>query len=124
MDLWLGGRYVLATSLYLIGELAHVLVYPRIRVRLRLQDAEIEAILAALLSEAEIVPGRRSLPGVTRDPKDDPLVACAVEGAAAYLVSGDDHLLTLNPYQGISVITPRRFVEIVASAEDGCSMDR
>jgi putative PIN family toxin of toxin-antitoxin system len=113
VDLWLGGGYILVTSLYLVEELTHVLAYPRIRARLRLKDDEIEVLLAALLSEAEIVPGRLSLPGVTRDPKDDPVVACAVESAAEYIVSGDDDLLTLHPYQGISIVTPRRFVQIV-----------
>jgi putative PIN family toxin of toxin-antitoxin system len=118
VDLWLGGRYVLVTSLYLVEELTHVLAYPRIRARLRLEDTEIEVLLAALLSEAEIVAGRLSLPGVTRDPKDDPIVACAVEGAAAYIVSGDDDLLALDPYQGISIVTPRRFIEIIARSEE------
>jgi putative PIN family toxin of toxin-antitoxin system len=118
VDLWLEGRCTLVTSLYLVEELAHVLSYPRIRARLRLQDAEIETLVAALLSEAEIVPGRLSLPGVTRDSKDDPVVACAVEGAAEYIVSGDDDLLTLNPYQAIPVVTPRRFVEIITRLDE------
>ena len=43
-------------------------------------------ILAALLSETEIVPGRLSFFGVTRDPKDDPVVACAVEPPTSGLV--------------------------------------
>jgi predicted nucleic acid-binding protein len=43
-------------------------------------------------------------------------VACAVEGDVAYIVSGDDDLLALDPYRGISIVTPRCFVEIVAGA--------
>jgi predicted nucleic acid-binding protein len=53
------------------------------------------------------------LPGVTRDPKDDPLVACAVEGAADYLVSGDRDLLDLGETENIRMVTPREFVEIL-----------
>ena len=117
IDAWLQGRYVLVTSLYLVEELTHVLSFPRIASRLRLESAELEAILAALLSMAEIVPGRLHLPGVTRDPKDDPLIACAKEGEAGYIVSGDQDLLALGNYQGIQVVSPRQFEELLLSFE-------
>ena len=113
VDAWLEGRFALVTSLYQAGELNHVLAYPRIASRLRLEETEREMILAALLSEAEVVPGRLQLPGVTRDPKDDAVVACAQEGGADYIVSGDRDLLVLQEYEGIRVVTPRQFVEIL-----------
>lgn len=112
LDAWLEGRYTLVLSLYLVDELAHVLTYPRIAERVRLMQEELEAILAALLSQAELTPGKLQLPGVTRDPKDDPVVACAVEGQADYIVSGDQDLLVLGEYEGVQVVTPRRFVEL------------
>lgn len=112
IDAWLEGRYTLVSSLYQAQELNHVLSYPRIAGRLRLEDAELELILAALLSEAELTPGRLQLPGATRDPKDDPLVACVVEGNAGYLVSGDRDLLDLGEYQGIQIVSPLQFVVI------------
>ena len=115
LDAWLEDCYVLVTSLYLIEELIHVLSYPRIVERIRLDDAELAAILEALLSKAEVVPGQLCLPGVTRDPKDDAVVACAKEGEADVIVSGDQDLLVLGEYEGVRVVTPRRFVEILAS---------
>ena len=115
LDAWLADCYVLVTSLYLIEELIHVLSYPRIVERIRLDDAELAAILEALLSKAEVVPGQLCLPGVTRDPKDDAVVACAKEGEADVIVSGDQDLLVLGEYEGIRVVTPRRFVEILVS---------
>lgn len=115
LDAWLADCYVLVTSLYLIEELIHVLSYPRIVERIRLDDAELAAILEALLSKAEVVPGQLRLPGVTRDPKDDAVVACAKEGEADVIVSGDQDLLVLGEYEGVRVVTPRRFVEILAS---------
>ena len=103
-------------SLYLVEELVHVLSYPRITERLRLDEEELAAILAALLSKAEVTSGQLSRPGVTRDPKDDSVVACAKEGEADYIVSGDRDLLVLGEYEGIQVITPRHFVEVLASS--------
>lgn len=114
LDAWLEGQYKLVLSLYLVDELAHVLSYPRIVEQVHLTPEELEAVLAALLSQAELAPGRLQLQGVTRDPKDDPVVACAVEGQADYIVSGDQDLLALGEYDGIQVVTPRRFVEMLA----------
>lgn len=113
LDAWLEGRYTLVLSLYLVDELAHVLTYPRIVELVRLTREELEAILAALLSQAELTPGELQLSGVTRDPKDDPVVACAVEGQADYIVSGDQDLLVMGEYEGVQVVTPRQFVELL-----------
>jgi uncharacterized protein len=113
VDAWLDGRYVLATCLYQVEEISHVLDYPRIASRLRLSDAEVDLILAALLSQAEVVGGDLRLPGVSRDPKDDPLVACAMEGNADYLVSGDADLLDLGKHENTRMVSPREFVEIL-----------
>jgi putative PIN family toxin of toxin-antitoxin system len=113
IDAWLEGRYTLVSSLYQAEELNHVLSYPRIARRLRLEETELDLVLAALLSEAEVTPGLLQLSGVTRDPKDDPLVACAVEGNADYLVSGDLDLLDLGEYEGIRIASPSRFARIL-----------
>jgi putative PIN family toxin of toxin-antitoxin system len=102
------------TSLYLVEELIHVLSYPRIARQVHLEEDELTAILAALLSQAEVTPGRFRLPGVTRDPKDDAIVACAVEGKADYIVSGDQDLLVLGEYETVRVVTPRQFIDILA----------
>jgi len=123
IDGWLDGRFTLVTSLHLAEELAHVLDYPRIADRIRLDRAEMDAILAALVSESEIVPGELDLPGVTRDPKDDAVVASALEGKAEYLVSGDEDLLVLEMYEGMLVVTPRQFLEILREEEASASED-
>jgi putative PIN family toxin of toxin-antitoxin system len=113
IDAWLDDRFTLVTSLYLLEELAHVLSYPRIADRILMSTSEVDVILAALLSEAEMVPGALELPGVTRDPKDDVVVACAVEGQADLIVSGDQDLLALGSHGGTKIVTPRRFLEIL-----------
>jgi predicted nucleic acid-binding protein len=41
-------------------------------------------------------------------------VACAEEGEAAHIVSGDRDLLSLSRRRGIEVLTPRQFLEIIA----------
>jgi hypothetical protein len=116
VDAWLDQSFVLITSIYQVEELGHVLAYPRIASRIRLEPTEVETILAGLLLQAEIEPGEIVLAGVTRDPKDDPILACALEGKADYLVSGDGDLQVLETYEGIQIVTPRQFVELLAAA--------
>jgi uncharacterized protein len=46
----------------------------------------------------------------SRDPKDDPVLACAVAAQAKCLVSRDDDLLDLGKPFGIKMITPGAFL--------------
>lgn len=47
-----------------------------------------------------------------RDPQDDKYLACAADGDADFIVSGDRDLLDLKQFIGIPIITPRQFLEI------------
>jgi predicted nucleic acid-binding protein len=47
-----------------------------------------------------------------RDPEDDKFLALAIDGAATYLITGDDDLLALNPFRGVAILTPREFLTI------------
>lgn len=46
-----------------------------------------------------------------RDPKDNKFLELAVSGRATYIISGDDDLLMLHPFRGISILTPRQFLD-------------
>lgn len=48
-----------------------------------------------------------------RDPKDDKFLEVAVNGNAAYLVSGDADLLALHPFRGVAILTPADFLAAV-----------
>lgn len=48
---------------------------------------------------------------VCRDPDDDLVLATAVAAQAEYIVTGDEDLLVLKAYAGISIVTPRHFLE-------------
>ena len=55
---------------------------------------------------------------VCRDPDDNKLLELAVAGRADCLVTGDQDLLVLDPFQGIPVLTPSRFLTIVSRGLD------
>jgi predicted nucleic acid-binding protein len=47
------------------------------------------------------------------DPDDDWVLATAVAGEADVIVTGDKDLLVLKRYQGIPIVTPRGFLELL-----------
>ncbi len=65
----------------------------------------------ALIAETapEIVQPSETPVGACRDKDDDNVLACAVEAAVDYLVTGDKDLLHLKVFRGIRTITPRDF---------------
>jgi putative PIN family toxin of toxin-antitoxin system len=55
---------------------------------------------------------------VCRDPDDDKLLEIAVVGRADCLVTGDQDLLVLGPFQGIPILTPAGFLATVLPSID------
>lgn len=62
---------------------------------------------------AEFVDPNESIEAVADDPDDDKFIEAAVAANADYLVSGDQHLLTLESFRGVDIITPRTFHTIL-----------
>ena len=80
----------------------------------RITPVEMKQFTAILLEHSETIPIiTEPIPAVTRDPKDDYLLAYAMVGEADYLVTGDDDLLVLRPVKGLDICRPREFVEQV-----------
>src|SRR5262249_4254721 len=55
---------------------------------------------------------------VCRDPEDDKLLEAAIVGRADCLVTGDQDLLVLDPFQHIPILTPSRFLAAVSPGVD------
>jgi uncharacterized protein len=55
------------------------------------------------------------VPNVIKDdPTDNHILACAREGQADLIVSGDKHLRRIKVYKGISIIRPTDFLHTLA----------
>jgi putative PIN family toxin of toxin-antitoxin system len=52
-----------------------------------------------------------------RDEKDNKFLELAVSGEATHIVTGDDDLLILHPFEGIDILTPATFLEVNISDE-------
>lgn len=79
---------------------------------LKLSDAEIDQFFDVVLpGKTRIVAGvEQALGAVPADPKDDMIIAAALESQASYIVSEDKHLLELKTYQGITILNREQFV--------------
>lgn len=93
-------------------ELHRVLTYPRIRKRLQYSDEQIERFVAFLEQSSVAITPHANLRVVPNDADDDKFVALAMAGDAQYLVTGDDHLLTVGRYQGVIILKPAAFLRL------------
>jgi len=102
-------EYTLLISRATLDELVEVLNRPRLRKKYRLSERVLRATVRLIVLRSELIrPDRRIT--ACRDPKDDKFLEVAVCGHAQVIVSGDDDLLTLNPFDGIPIVPPDRFL--------------
>ncbi len=109
IEAWVNGKVTVVLSPVILEE------YHRVgRVlggRYPERAAALTPLLALLTMNATIVNAVPLAQGVSADPADDMFLAAAVESGAPAIVSGDAHLLELSGWSGISVLTPRQFVD-------------
>ena len=114
---WAEGRFTLLVPEALLGELL-VTVTTKPRLAKRIPPDNLKEFLATIQQMSEEVPRIKSpIPSVTRDPKDDYLLAYALVGGADYLVTGDEDLLALQQQiHELEILTPRQFSELLSSS--------
>lgn len=81
-----------------------------------LTDEERERFLRSLLQNARLVEVHEKI-RACRDPKDDKFLELTVSGAADYIVSGDNDLLTLQPFKNVQILTPETFLNTITGNE-------
>ncbi len=92
----------------LVEELTRVL-----RNRCDWSEYDFQEDLDPLLALADIVRPRRRLEVVV-DPDDNRVIECALSARASVIITGDDHLLRLQRYRGIEILTPRDFLNAIS----------
>ncbi len=111
------GNLTLLLSPAILDKLQRVLAYPRIKKLHRRTPEEIERFLRTLGKIAVMVPGLLSVSAVIDDPSDDVYLACAVEGSADFIISGDRHLTDLKTFRGIPIVNPASFLKLIAKQD-------
>ena len=109
---WRERRFLLLTSLAIVAEVRAVLQYPRIRKKYPLSNDDIEQTITLSEHDALVVAGEADVAGsMPDDPDDEIVLACALDGTADVIVSGDHHLIDLESYRDIPIMTPHQFLD-------------
>jgi putative PIN family toxin of toxin-antitoxin system len=115
LDAWRAHQFTLLTSPPILAEIAATLRTERLSRKYGITEEDITGLLDLLTAAAVIVPGQADVAGgVPDDPDDEIILACAIEGQATLIVSGDRHLLALEAFRGIPILTVRQFLEALA----------
>ena len=96
-------------------ELDEVISRPRFERYVTRQERA--AFLRNLLSRAMSVPITETVQAC-RDPNDDKIPELAVNGRADYIVTGDDDMLVMDPFRGITIIRPAEFLAFVGAEQE------
>ncbi|MBI5301466.1 MAG: putative toxin-antitoxin system toxin component, PIN family [Chloroflexi bacterium] len=113
IDAAIAGQIQFVVSTTLIEEYLEVIQRPHITKRYLEIGDRVASVSFYLDTNALHVFTNEIARVVPSDPDDDFLIACAVEGQARYIVSGDEHLLELGHSRGVEILAPRDFVEQV-----------
>ena len=104
------GDLTLCTSPAILDELFDVLSYERLQSRLDQLGVTPAELIGYAMNLASIFEVPEGDPVVLADPDDDAFLWCAQAAEAAYLVTGDRHLLDLGMHASIPIITIRDFL--------------
>lgn len=105
------GGFQLIYSEQIFDELLEVTARPKFAQKLITED---KTELTDLIRQRGIVVELESpIPAVSRDPKDDMYLSCALVADCDFLVSGDQDLLVLGTHGRTSIVSPAQFLAII-----------
>ncbi|MFH0802468.1 MAG: putative toxin-antitoxin system toxin component, PIN family [bacterium] len=100
----LQGKFEFYISQALLEEFIKVISRPKLKVIA--QHPDLPLILSWLYQPVHLVRTHTVISVIKKDPADNRVLECAVEADAEFIISGDKHLLALEEFQGIKILTP------------------
>ncbi len=107
LEAWRDGKLQLVASQEILEE------YQRVGETLAEQfpGVNLQPIIDLVTTNAEVFPNQVLPESLCEDPDDDKFIACALAGRCRVIVSGDRHLLKVSGFRGLTVMSPRRFID-------------
>jgi len=84
-----------------------------LRLKIGRSYGDIMAILIAIRQNTTLISPELELSVIAEDEADNRIVECAIQGKAQYIVSGDHHVLSLEEYRGVRILSPTEFLREV-----------
>ncbi|MBI5700904.1 putative toxin-antitoxin system toxin component, PIN family [Candidatus Saganbacteria bacterium] len=95
----------LLISEYILWEIRKILKY-----KFKIPDSRLNIIERDILALSKIVEVSSVVDLVTEHPADNLIVACAIDGKADVLITGDKHILILKKQGNIHILTAYQFL--------------
>ncbi|HEV8292745.1 MAG TPA: hypothetical protein VGP94_12515, partial [Tepidisphaeraceae bacterium] len=76
-------------------------------------SAKLVALARTRISNRSLSVGQTTSAAVPEDAKDAPILQAALACGADYIVSNDRHLLVLNPFHGLRIISMDSYFELL-----------
>lgn len=107
-----GSAFEVVVSQPIVDEILAALAYPKVQ---KVSRTKLEPGLwfEDIVALAQFVSGDQEIPSLSTDPDDDKYVAAAIEGRATFVVTGDPDLLTLREHEGVRIVNPRAFLDLL-----------
>lgn len=113
LDAWRAQKFVLVTSPQLLAEIQEVLLRPTILQLLHKSSSEVLSFVQKLNQRTYVTHGNLQVAVLKDDPDDNIILACAEEGMATYLVTGNKKHFPFTDYKGIAIVSPREFLSLL-----------
>ena len=107
-----GGAFEIVTSQAIVDEVVRALNYPKVRKYIR-PGLDPELWFEDIVVLSDLVAVEHEFASASKDPDDDKYFAAAIEGRARFVLAGDSDLLDLKEYDGIRIVSPRVFLELL-----------
>jgi putative PIN family toxin of toxin-antitoxin system len=104
--------FEIVMSQVIVEEVLRALNYPKVRKYIR-PGLDPALWFEDIIVLSHLVAGQHKLQGASKDPDDDKYLAAAIEGRARFVVAGDSDLLDLKEYDGIRIVSPRAFLDLL-----------
>jgi hypothetical protein len=113
LDFLVSGKFKPTVSSDIIKEYSAVLIRDRFLILGSVEERL--DLLGELLSLDQVILAapQQKINAIKEDQKDNIFLECALAGRCKFIVSGDQHLLQLEKYGGIKIVTAREFVDLL-----------
>jgi putative PIN family toxin of toxin-antitoxin system len=101
-------------ELYITNEILAEIFTVMSREKFNTNRAEIETYLNIIKSYSIEVFAKTKPEEVSRDKDDNKILQCALIVGADFIITGDKDLLVLNEYDGVKIVNPKEYLEIIA----------
>lgn len=99
------------TSQELLEEINEVLHRPKHAHHVARTGFTAKQLVSEYRRFAKCIPSQKFTQQICRDADDDAVLVCALAAQAKMIVTGDNDLLVLHPFQGIAILNPAQAIQ-------------